>query len=255
MLRYLAVTPDQLAAARSHTAYLCHVAYRIGDDNRLLCSRLPPTLRGGLLVLSDRDAAPVTRPDSLCRQLLQECLRRDYSGIVLDFEAPLTDDRSAFVRQLDGAVPSCHRHLFVPEALAACTRCAALLICTALSGGSLQQRLTQAAAQYSPPRLALDCQRLAMDFTLPCPDGSGTPLSIPELRRRMNGRAVFFSEALCARYFTYRIGSETHFVLFDDAGTLRRKAELAATLGIENAFFMLPEVSDLLDELFPSPEA
>ena len=68
-------------------------------------------------------------------------------------------------------------------------------------------------------------------------------------------RAVFFSEALCARYFTYRIGSETHFVLFDDAGTLRRKAELAATLGIENAFFMLPEVSDLLDELFPSPEA
>lgn len=255
MLRYLAVTPDQLPKARLHTAYLAHVAYRIGSDNRLLCSHLPSTLRGGLLILSDQDAGSVTQPDILCCQLIQECLRRNFSGIVLDFEKPISDDLTAFVRQLDSAVLPCRRQLFVPEALSSYTQHAVILICTALSGGSLYQRLQQAAAQYSPARLALDGQRLAMDFTLPCPDGSGTPLSVTQLRRHMAGRSVFFSEALCARYFTYRTGHATHFVLFDDADTLLRKTELAAQLGIETVFFMLPEISDLLDEMFPAPDA
>ena len=255
MLCFLAATPDQLSIARSHTAYLAHVAYRIGQDNRLLCSHLPPTLRGGLLVLSDHDAPPITHPDLLCRQLLQECLQRDFSGIVLDFEGAATNDRALFIRQLDSVMLSYHRKIFVPEAWASHAPHSIVLICTALSGGSLYQRLSQAVSRYSPARLALDEQRLAMDFLLPCPNGTGTPLSQAELRKRMNGRSVFFSEYLCARYFTYRSSSETHFVLFDDANTLRRKAELAAQMGIDTALFMLPEVSDLLDELFPKAEA
>lgn len=254
MLRYLAVTPDQLSAARAYTACLAHVAYRIGCENHLLCSGLPCTLRGGLLLLSDHNASRVTRPDHLCSQILQECLHRNYSGIVLDFEQSVSDDLAAFVSQLDKAILPYHRQLFVPENLAPHTTHAVILVCTALSGGSLYQRLSQAVSQYSPARLALDGQRLAMDFPLPCPNGSGTPLSIPSLRKLMAGRAVFFSEELCARYFTYRSGSSTHFVLFDDADTLRRKEELAASLGIDTIFFMLPEVSDLLDELFPTCE-
>lgn len=251
MLRYLAATPDQLSIARSHTAYLAHVAYRIGPENRLLCSHLPSTLRGGLLVLSDRDAPPVTHPELLCRQLLRECLNRDFSGIVLDFEVAAADDRTRFVHQLDSMVLPYRRKLYVPESWASYAPHSTVLICTALSGGSLYQRLSQAVSRYSPAHLALDEQRLAMDFLLPCPNGTGTPLSQEELQRRMTGRSVFFSEDLCARYFTYRSGCETHFVLFDDAHTLQRKAELAAQAGIETALFMLPEVSDLLDELFP----
>ena len=252
MLRYLAATPDQLPLARSFTAHIAHVAYRIGADGHLLRSQLPPTLRGGLMIVSDGDAPTVSQPALLCEQIIRECLQRNYSGIVLDLESPNADKN--FIRQLDSAVLPYHRKLFVPEAWAHCTQYASILLCSALSGGSLQQRLSQAVAQHSPSRLALDGQRLAMDFSLPCPDGCGTPLTVAQLRQRMAGRSVFFSDALCARYFTYRAGEETHFVLFDDADTLRRKTEIAAALGIDTTFFMLPEVSDILPDLFDDEE-
>ena len=61
---------------------------------------------------------------------------------------------------------------------------------------------------------------------------------------------VFYAEDLCARYFTYRRGGQTHFVLFDDAGTLRRKIEMGQALGIREGFVMLPEVEDLTGSLF-----
>ena len=75
-------------------------------------------------------------------------------------------------------------------------------------------------------------------------------LSREELAIRMQGRSVFYAEDLGARYFTYRRGGQTHFVLFDDAGTLRRKIEMGQALGIREGFVMLPEVEDLTGSLF-----
>ena len=48
----------------------------------------------------------------------------------------------------------------------------------------------------------------------------------------------------------YRRGGQTHFVLFDDAGTLKRKMEMGQVLGIREGFVMLPEVEDLTQFLF-----
>ena len=93
-------------------------------------------------------------------------------------------------------------------------------------------------------------QRLAMDFPLPCPGGQGTPLTLPQLEALAAGRPTFYSDALCARYFTLTRQGQTHFVLFDDARTLRRKLDLARQLGIRDALVMLPEVEDLLEPLF-----
>ena len=45
------------------------------------------------------------------------------------------------------------------------------------------------------------------------------PLTAEGLRRLREGKSVYFSDDLCARYFTYRSGSENHYVLFDDAQT------------------------------------
>ena len=125
-----------------------------------------------------------------------------------------------------------------------------MLLCTALSGGSLQGRLEETCAAYGAQRLALDLERLMMDFPLTCPSGEGIRLSREELAIRMQGRSVFYAEDLCARYFTYRRGGQTHFVLFDDAGTLRRKIEMGQALGIREGFVMLPEVEDLTGSLF-----
>ena len=218
---YLAATPDRLTRARAVTPRLAHVAYRLGPGSELLAAPLPPALRGGLMVLSDWDCPPVEEPDRLARQIARACLRRGYAGMAADF---------------------------VPEhcPIAGAT----ILLCTALSGGTLEGRLTQAVDQYGAEHLALDLQRLAMDFPLPCPGGQGTPLTLPQLEALAAGRPTFYSDALCARYFTLTRQGQTHFVLFDDARTLRRKLELARQLGIRDALVMLPEVEDLLEPLF-----
>ena len=113
-----------------------------------------------------------------------------------------------------------------------------ILIGTALSGGSLRELLEEAVDKYGTAQLALGVERTAMDFPLPCRGGYGTPLKPEALAalRRSCGAPVFFSEALCAKYFTYRRDSETRLVLFDDDETVGRKLALAQSLGIGEAF-------------------
>ena len=247
MQLYLAVTPDDLQNAKVYTPYLAHVAYRIGADSHLLRAALPGQLRGGMAVLSDRDA-PAASWDCAIDELTQECVQRNYAGVILDFEGNAPHD--SLVRSLDDALYRIRRRLFVPESYAAHVAHAAVLINTALSGGTLRERLSQAVTQYGASRLVLDLQRLTMDFPLPCPSGEGKPLSLTELHQLRQGRSVFFSEELCARYFTYRRGGATRFVLFDDGDTLRRKMQLGESLGIGEGLLMYPEVADILDYLY-----
>ena len=100
--------------------------------------------------------------------------------------------------------------------------------------------------------MALDVQRLRMDFRLPARSGEGEPLTGEALEELMGREspAVFFSQDLCARYFTYTRNGEAHFVLFDDADTLNQKLRLGAGMGFSAAFFMWPEVRDIAPRLF-----
>lgn len=77
-----------------------------------------------------------------------------------------------------------------------------------------------------------------MDFPLPCPSGCGTPLMREELLalREKHPSSVYFSRELMAKYFTYSAGSGTHFVLFDDAETLRQKCALRKDLAFRQRF-------------------
>ena len=169
---YLAATPDRLAQARAVTPRLAHVAYRLGPGSELLAAPLPPALRGGLMVLSDWDCPPLDDPDRLARQLARVCLRRGYAGAAADFDPPARPDRAALLQALLPLLASCGRALYVPEHYAACHG-ASVLLCTALSGGTLEGRLNQAAARYGAEHLALDLQRLAMDFPVPQRSGHG----------------------------------------------------------------------------------
>ena len=139
--------------------------------------------------------------------------------------------------------------LYCPLALNAAG--ARLIIGTALSGGSLRAMLEEAAARCGAQRLALDLERVRMDFPLPCQTGCGTPLTRSELAalRERHPISTYYSRELMANYFTYTENRSTHFVLFDDAGTLRKKAALAQSLGIQEAFLMYPEVPDIIAEL------
>ena len=123
---------------------------------------------------------------------------------------------------------------------------ARVVVSTALSGGTLRRRLEEVCRRFGPRRIALDLACVRADFSLPAPYGDGTALTTRQLAALREQRPVFFSPELCARYFTYGQGGMTHFVLFDDADTLRRKMALAAELGIQTGFLTLPEAAEAL---------
>ena len=75
------------------------------------------------------------------------------------------------------------------------------------------------------------------------------PAAFQQLQARLSP-STFFSQELCARYFTYQEDRKTHFVLFDDAGTIRRKIQIGSTLGLSTGFLLFPEVRDLLPQIF-----
>ena len=134
-----------------------------------------------------------------------------------------------------------------------------MLICTAVSGGNFREYLEEEIGRRGAGRCALDVQRLRMDFTLPAPTGEGKALSAAEFAALSEGKAVFFSPDLCARYFTATRfheakngraqSGEAHFILFDDADTLNQKIRIGEELGLNTAFFQWPEVEDLAGEL------
>lgn len=249
---YLAVTPDKLRQALGYTDRVAHMAYRVGPEGRLTRQNLLARTQGGLMLLGDRDCGPIRDPQALCRDIWRECGNRSYGGVAADFELPPAPDRAAFLEQLCRVLNRNGRQLYVPESYGASLPQANVLVCTALSGGTLRQRLEEAGQRFGTRRLALDLQRLRMSFPLPCPSGEGDWLSGEELEKLLRQRqpALFYSRDLCAKYFTYHGEEGSRFVLFDDADTLRRKIQMGRELGAGTGFLMYPEVADLLPSLF-----
>lgn len=244
MQTYLAAAPAHLSAAGRFTKNLAHAAYRIGEGSTLLRQNFES--RGGLLLVGDREAPEVRDPAALCAAVMRECARRSYTGVVLDFELSPRPDLRAFAGRLDRETKKWR--LFVPQSYGADAPNAVMLLCSAVSGGDFRSYLKEAAAKRGAENLALDVERLRMDFPLPCPSGVGSPLSGAELQKRLTAN-TFFSPELCARYCTYVEKGAVHFLLYDDAETLNRKVRTAAELGFAAAFFMWPEVEDMAEKL------
>lgn len=250
---YLTVSPEEVREAAPFQKPLAHAAYRIGEGSSLLSRNLLVQTRGGLLVLSDRAAPPIDRPEALASAILRECARRDYGGVVLDFENPLREDLRRLTSALSRQCAAGRRTLYVPESYAQAAERRIVIVNTAVSGGNFETHIREICAQYGGPQnVALDIQRLRMDFRLPARNGQGRPLSPEALTALTQERhpAVFFSRDLCARYFTYSKNGEGRFVLFDDADTLRQKLCLGQQLGISAAFFQWPEICDIAADLF-----
>lgn len=248
---YLTASPESAQAAARFSHPLAHAAYRIGEGSVLLRRNLLLQSRGGLLCVSDRDTPPVGDPEALCAAVLRECGRRSYQGVLADFEATPRPDLQAFLRKLGESLSNTRRTLYLPERYAEPGIRASVVIGTALSGGNLTERLREAAQRWGGTvRPALDVERVRMDFPLPCPSGIGTPLTGEQLETLLKDASPFFSQELCARYFTCTQKGKARFVLFDDAETLRQKLQTGAALGYQAAFFMWPEIEDIAEKLF-----
>ena len=249
----LLAPPDRLDQARDTGLSIGHMAYRIGRGPHLFRSGAPIPLRGGSMVVDTKNFDGWGEPGPLCQEILRECIARGFGGVICDFEGPSLPLLERALTQLDELLARRGLTLHVPEQYGPCIRRGRVLISSALSGGSLAQRLAESSERFGgPDRITLAIRRVAEDFFLPSPTGCGHPMTREELAHDLATRtpSVFFSNELCARYYTYMSRENgAHFVLFDDAMSIRKKLQIAQNLGINRAVAALPEIDDLLPEL------
>lgn len=248
----LTAPPNQSRAALRFGLPVAHAAYRVGGGPHLFRANMPISVRGGLMALDCVGFDGRGEAGPFCQEVLRECSARGYDGILCDFEGRPMPLLAEIIRTLAGLTQKRGWPLYVTEAYGDYADSAKVLISSALSGGSLVQRLREAAERYSTGRVTLAVERVAEDFYLPSPTGQGQPLTRAELSRMLEERSpsVFFSGELCAHYFTYMSRENgAHFVLFDDAGSIRKKLQVARSLGITHAVMAYPQVDDLLDAI------
>jgi len=209
-----------------------HRAYRLGKGGHLFRSNALHT-GGGLMAVDSLGFEGGLNPAPFCQEILRECGGRGFRGVVCLFGGERNPQLAQAVQLLGERLQKLT--LYVPEEYAGCSGRARVLISSAVSGGSLEQRLRDVLERYGPERVVLFLEKRAEDFPLPSPSGCGralTPEELEELKNRLQP-SVFFSQELCARYFTYMTReSGAHFVLFDDGETLGKKLEVSQRLGI-----------------------
>lgn len=252
----LTAPPNQSRAALRFGLPVAHAAYRIGGGPHLFRANMPISVRGGLMALDCIGFDGRGEAGTFCQEVMRECSARGYDGILCDFEGRPMPLLAEIIRTLAGMTQKRGWPLYVTEAYGGYANSAKVLISSALSGGSLAQRLTEAIQRYGQDRVTLAVERVAEDFYLPSPTGQGQSLTREELRQMLDQRSpsVFFSGELCAHYFTYMSRENgAHFVLFDDAGSIRKKLQVAHSLGIHQAVLAYPQVDDLLDAILARP--
>ncbi len=256
----LSAPPSQILAAQSQAAQYPGVSvacmgYRLGDGLRLLRAPLADAVRGGLLMIDDQDFRPGTpgSPDHFTRLMLRELSARGFTGVIANWEGAPSPPLGEMTVRLGAALSQRKLSFYVPERWGKAAPGAKVLIPSAISGGTLRGRVTEAGRAFGPERVVLAIERSAEEFVLPAEKGSGTPLSREELRQRLTGLRprTYFSPELCAHYFTWQgRDGRARFVLFDDGSSIQRKIRLAAALDLPACLLAYPETADLLPELF-----
>lgn len=248
----LTAPPSDSRAALRFGLPVAHAAYRIGGGPHLFRANLPLPIRGGLMAVDCTGFDGRGESGPFCQEVLRECAARSFTGVLCDFEGRPFPLLLQIVRELEELLGKRGWPLYVPEDYGSYTTSAKVLVSSALSGGSLAQRLQDVVGRYGPERVVLAVERVAEDFYLPSPDGQGRPLTREALTTMLEERSpsIFFSTELCAHYFTYMSRENgAHFVLFDDAGSIRKKLHMARSLGIRQGVLAYPEVDDLLEEI------
>lgn len=249
---FIAAPPENIETAARAGYTVAHMIYRIGRGHHLFRAQGVKFINGGLMVL-DTDGYVGGGPSAtLIMEILGECEKSNYCGIVLDTGSKFTSQLMLLAGHLASEAHKKGLKVYVHEALSGASDHVVVLIPTALSGGTLSGHIGDAVEKYGTGRVALEIERVRMDFSLPAKNGTGIDLSAEELQTliEQHNPQSFLSKDLCAYYFTYHDKKGTHFVLYDNATSIKRKLTVAARMGIEDAFIFYPHVADIIDKIF-----
>ena len=248
----LTAQPSEARSASSYGLPVAHMAYRMGRGAHLLRSNIPINLRGGLMVIDNTGFDGSGDINMFCQQVIRECSARCFDGIILDFEGLSEPFLGKVTEKLSSLASRRRWPLYVNETYAGFSDLTQIMIPSAISNGSLFQRLQQATERFGADRTVLAVQRVAEDYILPASAGISTSLSRAELAQRIESRgaSIFFSDELCMHYFTYMSRKDgAHFVQFDNVASIRKKVRIAQGLGIRTCILAWPEVDDILGKI------
>lgn len=248
----LVTPPDRMRAASAYGLPIAHTAYRLGNGSHLFRANFPAMPQGGLMMIGEDHFDGQGDVNLFCREVIRECTARKFSGVVFDPESPPTPALARVISSLSEQTARRGWSFYLPESYSNYSSTAKIMVSSSISGGTLRQRLQEATERYGFDRTVLCIDRSAEDFYLPAPKGTGRALSRDELQKRIENLApsVFFSNELCAHYFTYMTrDSGAHFILFDDVGSIRQKISVAEAVGIRRFFLSYSQMDDLLPDL------
>ena len=163
----LTVPPADSRAASRLGLPLAHTAYRVGGGPHLFRANMPVAVRGGLMSIDDAGFDGLGQPLPFCHEVMRECSARGFDGVICAFRSRPLKVLGQIISQLGDLMHNRGWSLYVPEAYASCSDKTRVLIPTALSSGSLENRLRRAVLQYGADRVALAVQRMAQEFRLP----------------------------------------------------------------------------------------
>lgn len=237
------ITPTQLREEAAATGLpLVHPLYRAGRG-RLMRMGNGPLPTGGFLLLGGSIGG--RSPQLLAQDILGECLARSYTGIFLDPQGPASPMLLSLIPLLEDMAIRRGWVFCITEAYGQHATRAGVVISSALSGGWLEGRITQAQETFGKQRVALALEPVCQDFSLPSPNGQGkalTPEELAALKTKLSPQ-VSFSPELCAHYFTYHSGRRGRLTLFDDQESFNKKQQIAESLGVRRFFAAYPQVA------------
>lgn len=215
---------DQLPLFARSGGPLATLAYSL--DRQFPAPR--PPLRGGYMILGGRIRS------ARAAETANECRRRGIGTVVCGFSPCPGLELLRFCEVLRRRGIRC----VITERLWQEGCGAAMLLSTAISGGTLRQRMEEAVSRCG--EVYLDLERTRRIFSLPCPDGAGRLICPEELERlSREAESGFFSPDLQCKVWVVRRDTDVRFVLYDDPDTLRRKTDLAMELGIQRGFLLM----------------
>lgn len=252
MKEYFICAPAYAAKTRFIPA---HLIYRI-KNGRLLREQIPLTLHGGLMVIG-RISEGFGNISELVTSMVRECLRFDFSGVLLAL-TPIPDaEATEFAQAVIRAFHAKNLVVYLPLTYAELCDGARFLAPGIISSGTFSGYLRDLAEKHVKTRLALELSCEALDF--PAPPGENAPgkhLTPKVLRETLDSTCAmtFYSADLCCNYFTYiDTQNQAHFVIFDTAESLLSKKALAEKAGFDAVFYLIPPQNDTVLRKLTSP--